>query len=175
MATASDVSTAAKGATSTVTLQAREVDWFDRIIKVAGVLTVLVGLFFTNKQLEANRQTLEAATWNDVSKQWLELDKILIRNPDTRRYIYHAESIEMGDQNYHKAMAHATYVLDFIDYTLNPIANTEKVSTFIIIWTNYARRVFSNSPAVCRELMSNKDNYTEITVRLAEKHCQRPN
>jgi hypothetical protein len=161
-----------------------KIDRFDRAIKVAGVVVsllgfaaVVAGLWFTKNQLEANRQTAEAATWSEVSKQWLELDKLFVENPDLRDYVYGRRDITKDDKSYNRIMAQSTYVLDFIDYALNPggkIADGPITDPFVQLWANYAERVFLNSPAICRELLQNEKEYTPITKRWGEKFCHSP-
>jgi hypothetical protein len=158
-----------------------EIDWFDRGIKIAnvvvslaGFVAIVVSLSFTNKQLDANRLTTQAATWNEVSKQWLELDKLFIQNPDLRNYVYGHDDVPKSDHNYNSVMAQSGYVLDFIDYTLNPGGESVATDPFVQLWKNYAIRVFSNSHAVCRELLENEDEYTSITRNMGKQYCHRP-
>jgi hypothetical protein len=143
-------------------------------VSLAGFAAVVVGLWFTNKQLEGNRRATEAATWSEVSKQWLELDKLFLQKPDAREYVYGRREIRKEDREYNVVMAQSTYVLDFIDYTLYSGGEDTVAAQFVQPWRNYAKRVFLNSPAVCHELLENEDNYTPVTRSLGEQYCRHP-
>ena len=157
------------------------VDRFDRVTKVATILVnilgfgaVAYGLHLNAQQLEASQRTAQANLWHEVSTQWLELDKFFLQNPDARNYVYGGRDISQDAANYNTVMAQATYVLDFIDYTINSVGDDSSARLFVDLWKNYAKRVFTNSPAVCHELLENEENYVFTTRSLGKQYCRHP-
>lgn len=163
---------AAQGGTPNIS-ESAQADWFDRVIKILGFISVIAGLLLTNFQLQANRETAQSGLWHQVSHKWLEMDKIIIDNPEIRRYLYSGVDLPPNHSDYHKMMATVTYVLDFVDYAIATATGYAKTEQLSSEWSAFGARIFRNSPAACREIFENRSMYSIATTKLADQHCNR--
>jgi hypothetical protein len=51
-----------------------------------------------NLSIRESQRSNDLATWNSVSKQWLELDALFIKHPEIRPYIFSNRDILEDDQ-----------------------------------------------------------------------------
>jgi hypothetical protein len=63
-------------------------DWFKNLIDVATLFMIDLGLYFAFVQARKVAAPINSATWNTVASQELNLDNILINNPEARKYFY---------------------------------------------------------------------------------------
>lgn len=156
------------------------VDWARKGIDIITLLILAAGFYFIITQISQLNSNLKEAqrsnylgTWNYVFQQWLDLDKMLIDNPDVGPYIYFRKDISSDDSEFPKIQSYATYIIDFIDYVENNYMVDERFRYFVhpealeshFFW------IFANSPIVCRLLLSSDPNlYTKIKD-LARHSC----
>jgi hypothetical protein len=124
-------------------------DYLKRFIDIATLIILVVGLWFAFDQAGKIRDSIDTSTWNSVSTQLLELDKVFIEHPNMRKY-FNGQDVKVGDPDYDSAAAIADYYLDLIDdfYAFQPHLNGANYD--FDAWHNFFVSSFKNSPVMCR-------------------------
>lgn len=174
-----------------------EHDWFKRFIDTATLLIITVGLYFAwdqasklNESLETSNRNNNIATWNSISNQGMDLDKIFIANPGFQKYFFSSVPIDERNPSFDKASAIATFILDYFDSVMNLIrdfpeeAYSQKPShsgnkensphkPYIErdVWNAYFQSVFHSSPLLCATLKSSWNTYGSEMKRLGGGAC----
>lgn len=156
--------------------------WLDTGIQFLMLLVVSAGLYFAwvqavkiTESIEASNRGIRLANWNTISQQWLEMDKLILENPEVYKYIYNGHELAGGEATQEKETAlveaAARYVLNFADYALVTQEFTTDTQINTQPWADYFRRIFGSSPVICRILWTSHDVYSETTKRIALSSC----
>jgi len=154
-----------------------KLDWFKRLTDSVTLLGVVIGFLATYVQLGNLRESSDMAAWNEVSKQWIEIDKFFFQNADLRKYMYKNEPIPETDPNYEKVQAAALYALDFADNVISTAKHLHELhpkNTGIIPpeeWKAYFGKTFFQSKVVCNVIMHMPDGFDKDTQDIAASSC----
>jgi hypothetical protein len=89
--------------------------WNKRVIETLTAVVLVAGFALTVSQLWRLQEGADMGAWDAVSKQWLELDKMMIANPDVRKYLYEKNPLPADASDRDKVLAAGRYILDLID------------------------------------------------------------
>jgi hypothetical protein len=147
-------------------------DWFKKLIDVATLTVIAIGLYFAFFQASKLADSINSATWNSVASQELNLDKILIDYPEARKYFYSGAHLAKDDPDYDRVASIADLFLDFMDgyyssakYLSIQVSDPEK-------WEAWFVEIFSNSPITCDRLKNSRDEYSDELLAVAAKPCR---
>jgi hypothetical protein len=158
---------------------APSVDWFKRITDVITAIVLIAGFAFTISQIWRLQESTDLAAWNAVSQQWLEVDKLLIQNPEARKYMYSDIPAPADGPASDRVKATGLYVLDFVD---NAISTSNYIITkyphaYSVIhpkeWENYFRATFFRSLVICTILIEMPEGFNPETRRIGEDACRK--
>jgi hypothetical protein len=91
--------------------------WVAIISQVIAALSLLVlagGIWFAIDQAKEVRESIDASTYNTITTQLLEINKIFVEHPELQRYINDKVDVKKGDPNYDRAYAIGTLQLNFL-------------------------------------------------------------
>jgi hypothetical protein len=156
-----------------------KVDWFKRVTDTITALVVLGGFVFTISQIWRLQESTDLAAWNDVSHQWIELDKFMVQNPNVRKYMYNDIPLPSDSLAMDRINAAGLYVLDFAD---NAISTSNYITTkyphaYSVIrpkeWQTYFAETFFKSKVICDTLKQFSRGFNPETERIGREACQR--
>jgi hypothetical protein len=135
------------------------------VISIAGFMTVIITLALLVRQTpEMTVQSqyvvssLEKTVYETAAGRGFAVDEIFIDDPKLRPYFYSGKEINEDDPYYHKVMAAADFILDFMDYIVLQPQDFSRVFS-ARSWEPWMRDAFANSPALFRRLDSVKNRW----------------
>ena len=158
------------------------VDWFKRVTDIATLLVLCSGIYFGVDQagklreaIDASRDAIDAATYNDIATQLLDVGKTLVEHPELYKYIYGGEPppTDQKSLEYARAYAMGDMVLNFIDNYTSLEAHLIPKYYDLNAWHKYIEDTFSNSPIICQVIQNSKSQYGRDLVAIAEKRCRK--
>jgi hypothetical protein len=148
--------------------------WVAIISQVIAALSLLVlagGIWFAIDQAKEVRESIDASTYNTITTQLLEINKIFVEHPELQRYINDKVDVKKGDPNYDRAYAIGTLQLNFFDNYIALELHLVSENYDLNAWHKYIADTFSTSPIMCQILNESKDEYGEELGQIAQQSC----
>jgi hypothetical protein len=138
------------------------------IISLLGLASLALIMF----QINQASASLQAASYQSIANNTLELDKIFIDKPELRPYFYYGRDINQNEKDYDLVMAVAEFLIDFFDSTLTQLEIMPKDKQLDMpAWKKYFSDSFANSPALCKRLQRNPNWYRPNLIEIASEPC----
>ena len=152
------------------------IDWFKRVIDVATLVVIILGLYFAWDQATQFNRGQNLANWSDVVARTFDVDKVFVDSPDMLKYFTDGVDLKKTDKDYAKANAIALMTLDYFDSVMTRLEyNRGHLSDDILqqgAWNHYFEGAFAASPILCRTLMADPASYGKEMRKLGPAACK---
>lgn len=145
-----------------------------QIIAALSFAALAAGIWFAIDQAQEVRESIDASTYNTITTQLLEINKVFVEHPEMQKYIYGEADVRKGESDYDRAYAVGDLVLNFFDNYIALELHLVSTNYELEAWHLYISDTFSSSPIICKILFEAKDEYGEELVKMATKACKAP-
>lgn len=127
--------------------------------------------------LALQKRSVEAQTWQMITQQMVQINRLFIEHPDLYPYFNDKKGIQKDESIYPKVIAMADMLLDFMDTFeddyVRSLPHMQDNEKFWTAWQNYFEDQFRISPALCNRFNEIRSWYTEngAVAKFAEKGC----
>lgn len=132
-------------------------DWAQAIGSIIGSIVAVVGLPVLIYQIVQLRQTIRAEAHGKVYENSLEVQKLLLDNPEFRPFFYEGATMEPTDERYPRLLAMAEIFTDYLEHIALQRENVpDEVKT---AWDGYARFFLESSPIIRSFVAQHRSSY----------------
>jgi hypothetical protein len=131
----------------------------------------VIALIYVIIQLDDVRNTLESQAYSSIINSQLQLDKIMIDNPEFRRYFQDNEDLPADPATVRKIWAIADAKLDVIDAFHSQAEHVNWLRYSRDAWDEYHKRSFRRSKVLCQAICNDWVEYGKRIRSVALSAC----
>jgi hypothetical protein len=115
----------------------------------AFAFVLAAGIWFAIDQAKEVRESIDTSTYNTITNQLLDINKIFVEHPEVQKYINEKVHVKKGDLDHDRAFAVGILQLNFFDNYIALEQHLVSANYDLAAWRKYIANTFSTSPIMC--------------------------